>query len=503
MVCEYTRHRRAYHLLAILAIGVLGVSIYSNTFRCPFVFDDGRNITTNTSIRLRQLDLRQLCRAGFESPMRSRPVAYISFALNYYCGRYDVAGYHAVNTAIHVINGMLVYSLAFLTFGRLFSNSRHAAARFANRSIPFGALLAGLIFTAHPVQIQSVTYIVQRMNSMAVMFYLLALLLYIRGRLSRETAARWALWAGCLVSWMLALGSKPVAATLPVIVLLYEWYFFQDLSADWLRPILKYLPGAGVLVGVLAFMYLEDFFVLGYQRHDFSMAERVLTQFRVVVLYITLLLLPLPSRLNLLHHVSVSHSLFDPVSTFFALLLILSVICAATCLARRQRLISFCLLWFLVNLVIESSVLPLEMIFEHRLYLPMAGFAVLVPYVLLTLLSGKPRLAAVISIPLVLSLGVGTYVRNGAWQDGMTLWSDVISKNPLAHRAYSNRSAYAQLSRPRLAIADCGKAIELKPYYAEAYNNLAWILATCPDARYRDGTEAVRSARRGCRLAGW
>src|SRR5665648_1163496 len=110
------------------------------------------------------------------------------------------------------------------------------------------------------------------------------------------------------------------------------------------------------------------------------MYERVLTEFRVVIFYVTLLIFPYPSRLNLLHDITTSHSLLDPVTTLLSLLVIAGLIGYAVYCARRWRVVSFCILWFFVNLVVESSIIGLEVIFEHRLYLPLFGFALLVSW---------------------------------------------------------------------------------------------------------------------------
>ena len=196
-------------------------AIYSNTLKGPFVFDDHGNVYDNPFIiRVTELDLQKLYDAGIKSCC-PRPVANISFALNYYFGRYDVTGYHVVNIVIHLLAGVLVYLLASVTFRQLFRTEHRETVPVGDRAIAWMSLFAACIFVTHPLQTQAVTYIVQRMTSMAAMFYLLSLVLYIYGRLSRQRWMRWLLWAGCLISWVLALGSKQVAATLPLSVVLY------------------------------------------------------------------------------------------------------------------------------------------------------------------------------------------------------------------------------------------------------------------------------------------
>ena len=466
-----------FHLIVVFSLALLCVIIYSNTLNSPFVFDDFPNIKKNPYFRLIDPDFQGLYDAGFKSPNPTRPVANISFALNYYFGKYDVTGYHVVNIIIHLISGILVYFLALIIFKQASFVPNQKIPQFHGASIPLISFFAALIFISHPVQTQSVTYIVQRMNSMSAMFYLLSLLLYINGRLSRIKWRRRSLFCGCLVSWIMALGSKEIAGTLPFIILLYEWYFFQDLGSDWLRKNIKYFFGLFAVLGLVVLIYLGwspfDRVLATYANRDFTMAERVLTQFRIVVIYISLLLYPHPSRLNLLHHITTSNSLLEPITTLLSLLIIVGLIGLAIYLARRQRLISFCILWFIINLVIESSVIGLEMIYEHRLYLPMLGFALVVSCLLFHFLSKRRLWAIVVSAVIILSLCTGTYVRNRVWHDSIMLWSDVLSKNPQSHRAHLNLgNVLMEQERLTEAVSHFSEALRIKPLYAKAHYNL-------------------------------
>lgn len=482
-------NRYACHALSVISISLLCIIIYSNTWQTPLLFDDKPNIEHNQYIQLKSIDFQKLWLAGFKSPNSNRPVANISIALNYYFGGFDVAGYHLVNIVIHLINGVLVYFLALILFRQLLHIPGQKLApsldcrpsQSANAPITAMALFSALIFVAHPVQSQSVTYIVQRMNSMAVMFYLLSFLLYLRGRLTQIGWRRWVLFLGGIVSWSLALGSKEIAATLPFIILLTEWYFFQDLSLNWLRQDLKYLLLPGILLVLVALIFLGsslfERIITGCGNRDFTVYERLLTQFRVVIFYITLLLYPHPSRLNLNHYIKTSHSLLDPSTTVVSLLIILVLLALAIYLARRERLISFCILWFLINLVIESSVICLEMIFEHRLYLPMFGFSLLLSYLLFCFMRRRRICAILISLSIVLSLGTATYLRNMTWQDAVTLWSDSVSKSPQYYRPHYNLAlALQRRSNVKEALEHYSEAVRLKPDYVQAHVNLGIAL---------------------------
>jgi hypothetical protein len=325
------------HIRQVLLISfsiLLVFLIYSSSLKGPFVLDDRPNIQKNPHLRLTHLTPDQLGRAGFDSPMKRRPLAYISFGLNYYIHEYDVFGYHLVNILIHVSTGIFLYLFLKTTLSLPSVRSRYESYGW----LPF---IAALIWLIHPIQTQSVTYIVQRMNSMAAMFYVLAFLLYSRARLAEDKKKKWALFAGCAVSGLLSLGSKEIAATLPFFIVLYEWYFLQDMSWSWFRGRFFLVAGILGLGAVVAVFYLGasplQRILNSYAIRDFTLTERVLTQFRVVIFYISLLVFPHPSRLNLDHDFALSRSLVDPVTTVFSMVAIVGLFVLAVYLARRLR----------------------------------------------------------------------------------------------------------------------------------------------------------------------
>ena len=459
----------------MLVIIVLGTAIYSNTFDVPFLFDDLNNIVDNQQIRVAEFSPAKFYNAAIES-RAPRPVSYFSFALNYYFGGYDVSGYHAVNLLIHLLNGILVYLLATLTFRLSLGGNQGKLDTQNSQSVNWLALFAACLFVAHPLQTQAVTYLVQRMTSLATLFYLLSLWLYIHGRLNQSPKIRRWYWVGCLFAGLVALGSKQIAVTLPLVIALYEWYFFRDLNKQWAVKNTNYLAVVFLILGAIAFIFLGSspwqHLVEGYEIRDFTMSQRLLTQFRVVIMYLGLVVWPLPSRLNLLYHVPVSNSLFDPVTTLISLLAIVALIGLAIYLARKHRLYSFCILWFLLNLVLESSVVALEMVYEHRVYLPMFAIALAVPFALHKLFAKTPVATMVVAAILVLAMSRGTYLRNEVWRDATLFWSDVIAKNTHDHRAFIGRgNEYRQNAQLDLAIADYTKAIEIKPDYTESISN--------------------------------
>lgn len=468
------------HLLAVILLYLLGFAIYLNSFPVPFVFDDYPNIRDNPFIRLTSMDLGDIRAAAFESHAGRRPVANASFALNYFFGGYDVKGYHLINILIHVANGVLVYFLAFFLLRKKATGAGQTSMAAANARL--AALIAAAIFIAHPVQTQAVTYIVQRMTSMATMFYLLSLLLYLLGRLRKDHTARILYWLAALASWLLALGSKEIAATLPLAIVAVEYFFFRDPEKAWPGihlgiALFAVIASAGV---VLLYLGTEPAVAIAapYAGRDLTPGERMLTELRVVAFYLSLLAVPYPGRLNLEHGFTVSHSLIDPISTLAAALILLALIFAGLRLARRHPILSFCILWFLLTLSIESSFIGLELAFEHRLYLPMFGFALAVACMLSMVTQRHRSLATAIAGVLVIALAAGTIVRNTIWQDPAALWADAAAKNPLSYRARNNLGrVFVARGKTEQAAQQFGEAIRLKPDYAEAYNNLGTLHA--------------------------
>ena len=419
--------------------------------------------------------LKALKSAAFNSPMPTRPVSNLSFALNYYLHGQNVVGYHAVNILIHILSGLFLFhfvkiTLALPSLGYDGPNGRWIA------------FFTAFIWLAHPVQTQSITYIVQRMNSMAAMFYILSILLYAKYRLASRVWVKGSFLTGCFIAGLLALGSKEIAATLPFFILLYEWYFFKDLDPQWLKRRALIWGGIFIFSVIVVYLFLGsnpiDRVLVGYDYRPFTIGQRVLTQFRVVVFFLSLLVWPHPSRLNLDHDFSLSYTLVNPVTTLPAIGIIIAMIVSGICLAKKERLFSFCILWFFGNLIIESSVIPLEIIFDHRNYLP--SMLALLALVLFICRFAKPRwLAISILIAAGILFTVWTYERNSTWKNTVTIWQDSVMKSPHKARPHNNLGV-AHMNQGDLdkAIENFSKAVAIRPQYANAHYNLGTIYIT-------------------------
>ena len=461
--------------------------IYSNTFNATWHLDDYDNITHDARIQLEDLTVDSLWKTTasfFAKPRDARPLSRLSLAVNWYFGRDDPSGYHVVNISLHVLTAFFLF-LAVLQLLR----SPNLAARYFHQRY-FIALLAAVFWAVNPIQTQAVTYIVQRMAVLSTLFYILTLYLYVKGRLSKNQVPKILLFTGCAVSFLGGLASKENAATLPLALLLVEFLFFQDLGRKRSRQIFWGTAVLTILVilglGLLLFFKGNPLNVLNYHHRYFSPLERLLTEPRIVLHYLSQIFYPLSNRLSIEHDVALSSSLFSPWTTLTSILIICGLIGLGLATARKQPVVSLAILFFFLNHIIESSIIGLELVFEHRNYLPSlflffpiaVGIRRLMDYyrtknrcIYVTLVIGVTGV--------IMGLAMGTYIRNEAWKTERTLWGDAIIKAPLSSRAWHNLAMtyYGPTGQSDKAMVLYRKALQMekKNTYHESVilNNMA------------------------------
>jgi tetratricopeptide (TPR) repeat protein len=453
----------------VLLLVLATIALYVPTLNYAFHLDDQVNIWGNSYIQISSLSIDELIKAGFESPNNKRPVANISFALNYYFNGLNVNGFHIVNILIHALTGIILFYFVKITISLPLIRDKLGEYRL----VPF---FTAIIWLVHPLHTQSVTYIVQRMNSMAAMFFIMSMLFYVNARLAPERVKKIMFFVFSFIAGIFALGSKQNTATLPLFILLYEWYFFQDLRLKTSKKQLFLIAVLGCLFGFVLFFFLGGSplskLFPDYSGRPFTMAQRLLTQSRVVLHYISLLIYPSPARLNLDYDFLLSNSLFSPPTTFVAILMIVGMLGFSIYAARKNRLYSFCILWFLGNLVIESSTIPLEIIYEHRTYLP--SMMVIFLFVILLYQGVKNKYIFItFLVSLALFFSFWTYNRNAVWQDGLSLWTDCQAKSPNKPRVNQNFGGeLLSANRVEEAILVLQKALYLYKKQVEFQKNV-------------------------------
>lgn len=438
-----TRNWVAFALLSLLIL-----LAYSNTFHSSWHFDDKPNIVNNYHLHLNDLQPESIVRTFFTNPKNPfhigdrmyRPIPCLTFALNWYFGEDDVFGYHIINNIIHILTAFFL----FLTILNLF-NTPNLKDKFKENEHLI-ALLASILWAVNPIQAQAVTYIVQRMAQMAAMFYILGIYSYIKGRIGNSLLERAAWFVSSLFCFLLALGSKENAAMLPMALVLVEITFFQDLSLQKTRRLFLWIA-AGIsvsvfLLGSLVFLQENPFsFLNGYAHRPFSLAERLLAEPRIVIYYLTQIFYPVPNRLSIEHDVIISTSFFKPWTTIPSILIIISLIGFGLLQLRKRPVLSFSILFFFLNHIIESTIIPLELIFEHRNYLPSLFLFLPVSYGFNQMLIFYRKknnfmfaLMVTFIILLVGCLSCSTFIRNRTWANKKTLWADAMIKAPKSAR---------------------------------------------------------------------
>ena len=485
--------------LASIVIILWGAVLYMQTLHYPFQFDDHIYIVNNKSIH-DLFDLKAIWHA-FGHP--SRFVALLTFALNYHFHGLEVFGYHLFNFSVHILS-----TFAAWWFFRLILASPHIQPPVLRQHRQLVAFWAAVIFLVHPLQTQAVTYISQRITCLAVLFYILSLCLYIKARLTHQKEIRWLFF---VCSWVVALAgmfTKQIVFTWPFAVMLVEFYFLRPKPnrSPW-KYIIPFLLLLFIIPAMFAFdvnkVMLRSMLSGSHEGDMITSGNYFLTQFRVIVTYLRLLFIPLGQ--NLYYDFPLSTRFFEP-KIFLSFLILTYLLLMALRLRRTHPVVSFGIFWFFLSLSVESSIIPIHhVIFEHRLYLPMVGFCLVLTGGMFALCKDAKRFTiAVVLLALIYSYL--TFERNGVWRSEVALWQDVSKKSPRKIEAYFNLGTaylhennldlalanfnralaldanlekvyenrgivYAKMGRDDLALADFNRALEINPHYVSAYHN--------------------------------
>ncbi|HOE78890.1 MAG TPA: tetratricopeptide repeat protein [Smithellaceae bacterium] len=456
----------AFTLVTLL---IVLLAVYANSFHGQWHFDDFPNIVENTNIRIKSFSFEEMkgSVAGVFTKRSVRPLAYLSFAANYKFGGLDVFHFHLVNFFIHYLAAVFLFLFIYNLLKLPLLKERYAHISYSV------ALIATTIWAVHPLHVSTVSYIVQRMSAMAALFYIMSMYFYLKARVSQRASSSFLLFALCILSALASFLSKENSALLPAAILLIELLLIRGASKDNLLKLGKFLILPLLFVVVIGYIYTGDPLnaFAGYAIRDFTPLERLLTQPRVILFYLSLLFYPVTARMTMLHDIPPSHSLFDPWTTLPALLIVVMIIGLAVYLARKRPLLSFCVLFYFLNHLIESTVLPLEMVYEHRNYLPSMLLFVPPAYFFIYLIdyfSYKKTiqfaLAAGVTCLMILT-ATATLARNEVFADDFLLWTDNIQKTPDLSRPHANLGRiYFNSGERQKAIQEFEKALSLNRF---------------------------------------
>lgn len=451
MTAKHELDNSGSHLTAFVLLSAFIFLVYSNTFTADWHLDDFHNILQNPQIKIQDLSpqsLKKTFRASYDDGDYAgrniyRPIAMLSFALNWYWGGEHVIGYHMVNILIHILSAFVLFLVVLSLL-----DSPNTRGQYRDKRYPI-ALIASVLWAIHPIQIQAVTYIVQRMASASALFYLFGLYAYVKARTSRTWYGVSTGIALCVLFFLLGLGCKENAVMLPAALLVVELIFYQDINKlkHRKKEVLLVCGTAGVILVCCASFFLDHDFsglLKGYEQRPYGMAERLMTQFRVLMFYLYQLVHPVPDNFSIAHDFALSRSLVSPWTTLPAVLAILIILGTGIAGFRKKPLMAFAIGFFFLNHVIESTVIPLEMVFEHRNYLPTMFFFLPVASGLVSVLAlcrAKGRKAGYLLMScavtlLLVAMGIGTYTRNLTWRTEADLWGDAVQKAPGRARPY-------------------------------------------------------------------
>ena len=474
-------------LLLLVLIAAAGMAVYSNAFQVPFIFDDGTYIVDNPIIRsfrnfVFPSEIKDLHRGAYFLPgakqaFKTRPLAFLTFALNYRLNGLDVWGYHLVNLLIHIVNSILVFGFVMITFKTLSLRGKGGLERpVATLTYPQAiAFFTALFFAVHPVQTQAVTYITQRFASLAALFFLASLASYAAFRLSEGKKTKVLLYAASLSGAILAMLTKEMSFTLPIVMAVYEFIFLKGNSRKRAVLLAPFFLAMLIIPLNLSRGGLHASMTVLGDSQGMSRWGYLFTELRVLVTYIRLLFFPVNQNLD--YDYPAYGSIFEP-PVFLSFLFLSGLFLLAVFLLYRAgrrgeerielRLISFGIFWFFITISVESGLVPLrDFIYEHRLYLPSVGFLLAFTAFLLSQIGRLKRFrlpALVAPLVLALALGGAAYARNNVWGSKISLWEDAVRKSPNKFRPhYTLAFSYYEAGLYMLAVREGRISVALEP----------------------------------------
>jgi len=456
-------------LLAVLFL------IYSNSFNGDWHFDDFGNIVNNPRVQMKSFSWLEIkhCILDSDQKILWRPLAVLSFALNYKFGGMDVFGFHVVNFIIHYLAAVFLFLFIYNTLKLPLLREKYSLIAYPV------ALLATFFWALNPVHVTCVTYIVQRYTSMVGLFYIMTMYFYLKARTSEKPAYSISFFILCFTAGSAAVLTKENAVMLPISILLFDLFLIQGVTKENIKKSVKISILPFLLILIIGFIYtggFSNFFGLpnilaGYEIRGFSITQKLLTEPRVILFYLSLLFYPISSRLTFLYDVEVSRSLLQPWTTVPSILLILFIISFSFYIARKRPLISFCIIFYFLNHLIEGSIINLELIYDYRNYLPsmflFVPFAEFIIYAI-NYFSYKKIIQFIVALVIAIILvGEGdiTYSRNKTASDDFLFWFDNIDKSPGLSRPHCNLGRiYFTYNEKAKALQEYEKAITLNNF---------------------------------------
>lgn len=485
---EIAHHARPGWRLTLVFAAVLGVALavaYHNSYRVPFLFDDAGSIEDNPTLSSFTEALVPPRDSGVT--VSGRPLLNLSFAVNWWLGGKDVLGYHIANLVIHFGAALFLFGVIRRTL--LLPGMPEWCAR--ESTLVSGA--ATLLWALHPMQTESVTYIVQRAESLLGLLFLATNYAFIRAVTTPSSG--WAVVAA--ITCFLGMTAKEVMAAAPLILVLYDRAFVSGTFREaWRRHGRLHLVFASGWLVLLALIVMSGSrgSTVGYG--TVSWFDYVITQGPGIATYLLRAVLPV----NLVFdYGAVLDKRWLVVGAGMAVVIPLVVVTGL--LLHRKPRAGFLGAWLILILAPTSSFIPVasQTLAEHRMYLPLAAVAVAVTLVARRFIG---RAAWAVLGAVALAFVAGTIDRNHDYRSALAIWEDTVRKAPANARALNNLGVfYREAGRAEDAIVQLSRALELAPIYALAHSNLGVTLVRHALGISQTGDDFEVGSRRQARAA--
>ena len=441
-------------LILLLSIGIYGVNLGGS-----FILDDWPNLNSLAKIGAAKnwqgiIEFLANNRSGNNN--LSRPISLLSFAVQAGGWPQNPLAFKTVNLVLHLLNGLLIIQLA-----QYLLRARNVSGLFS-KWLP---LIIGLVWLIQPIHVSTVLYTVQRMTLLATLFSLLSLVGYLKGRELCQGHIKSGYYLSAfslLVGGLLAVFSKENGILIVLYVAVIEITVLQQ------QPKPKYwqyfIYGFIFIPIVLAAIYLIlnfQSFVVGHHYRDFTLTEHLYTESRILVEYLQKILLPRPNAFGLFFDdYKISTGLLSPVSTLICSLIIIGLFVLAWSVRLKQPVLAFGILWFFAGHALESTIIPLELYFEHRNYLASLGVIFAICYYFLHFINKTSTQAVKWAF-----VGLGIVYVSGIWfiaYQEASLWG-----NP-AQQAVVWQSAHPQSKRANALASEIWLSMN-QPLKADSY----------------------------------
>ena len=459
-------------LLLIASAAIITVSWDSTTGR--FYLDSEGHFRSISYFRDPSLSWEKIHDAIFDNPYPAakRPIPTISFLIeNNAVGLSPKSG-RIINLLIHCLNIILLFFLCrhlLIHFGK----SQHTA--------DYAALLCALLWGLNPFHADTVFYVIQRMTTLSATFYLLGVIAYLH---TRKLPHNWVWWGALAICFSAGLASKENIVLLPLGLLALEFVLPPDHIGGtqarkkrlaWLLGAVLILPSLGAIALGYSPTDIAQELLKDSSRRIFSNTERLLTQGRVLIHYLSLLFFPHPDRLAFVLKYPVSHTLFSPISTLFSWGGIALLLVTSSLYIRRYPLMWLAIFWFFINHLLESTFIQLEMAFVHRNYLP--SIFLFLPIACWLVQYKKPQLTVIAPTIILLGLFLSSWnSRAIVWGDPIKFWQDSVEKAPGSLRSYINLGVIWDVkNQPAKAM----KVFQQGAKSAYDENHMAWASLYC------------------------